>query len=448
MPDVVKKLTAKQIEALVVCGGAETHVAIRGGSRSGKTVLFVRNIWARALKAPGSRHVIFRFRFLHCKQSIGLETVPFVMKAFFPGLECVLDKADWYFRFPNGSEVWIAGLDDKDRTEKILGKEYVTIFVNECSQVGWEAIPLVRTRLAQKVYQNVGGEEALLRPRMFYDYNPPSKGHWTYKLFEQRVDPETRMPLADGDNYAVFKMNPTDNAENLADGYLDGLRNSSARIRTRFYEGEYSEDNPYALFNAETIDKWRVINGEYCQLIRIVVAVDPSGAGDTDNDLQDAIGICVVGLGIDGHAYVLEDCTVKAGPHVWGNVVTTAFDRHKADIVVGERNFGGDMVRHTIQVARPDTPYKHVTASRGKHVRATPFAALYEKGSIHHVGYFREMEDELLSFSTVGYIGQGSPNRADALIWGLSELFPALTRDPKPNEQAVLTVASGRGFWR
>ena len=444
---IAKKLTPKQIEALDVCGGPCTHIALRGGSRSGKTVLFVRNIIARAAKSAGSRHAIFRFRFSHCKHSVGLETIPFVLKTFFPGLVCPLDKQDWYYRLPNGSEIWIGGLDDKDRTEKILGKEYVTLLVNECSQISWPSIPLLRTRLAQKVFQNINGEEMLLRPRMYYDYNPPSKGHWTYKLFEQRVDPENKMPLPDGDNYAVFKMNPVDNAENLAEGYLDSLKNSSARIKTRFFDGEYSDDNPYALFSDLVIDKWRVISGEFPQIIRMVVAVDPSGAGDTDNERQDAIGIVVAGLGIDGHAYVFEDCTVKAGAFVWGQVATTAFDRHKADIIVGERNFGGDMVRLTIQVARANTPYKHVTASRGKAVRATPFAALYEKGQIHHVGYFRELEDELLSFSTVGYLGQGSPNRADALIWALSELFPALTRDPKPEENVVLAVSSGRGFW-
>lgn len=93
------------------------------------------------------------------------------------------------------------------------------------------------------------------------------------------------------------------------------------------------------------------------------------------------------------------------------------------------------MVRHVIQTARPRTPFRKVTASRGKHVRAEPFSALYEQGKVRHVGEFAQLEDELVGFSTVGYTGRGSPNRADALIWALAELFPALVKAPKKAEE-------------
>src|ERR1700751_1489999 len=95
------------------------------------------------------------------------------------------------------------------------------------------------------------------------------------------------------------------------------------------------------------------------------------------------------------------------------------------------------MVEHVIQTARPRTPYRAVTASRGKVVRAEPFSSLYEAGKVRHVGNFTQLQEELSSFSTVGYLGNGSPNRADAWIWVLAELFPALVKkreaaDPKP----------------
>jgi len=151
---------------------------------------------------------------------------------------------------------------------------------------------------------------------------------------------------------------------------------------------------------------------------------------------------------------VLDDVTVKAGPATWGNVAVSAFDRHAADVVVGEGNFGGAMVQHVIQTARPRTPFKLVTASRGKAVRAEPFSALYEQGKVRHVGIFRELEDELTAFSTAGYVGERSPNRADALVWALTEIFPGLVRDrskkkvdtPKGSRVAV----AGRlqpGYW-
>src|SRR5207237_1146744 len=98
----------------------------------------------------------------------------------------------------------------------------------------------------------------------------------------------------------------------------------------------------------------------------------------------------------------------------------------EADMIVGEVNFGGAMVQMVVQTARPRTPFKAVTASRGKHVRAEPFSALYEQGKVRHVGDFPKLEDELTAFSTLGYTGHGSPNRADSWIWVLAELFPAL----------------------
>ena len=106
-------------------------------------------------------------------------------------------------------------------------------------------------------------------------------------------------------------------------------------------------------------------------------------------------------------------------------------------------NFGGAMVEQTIRVARPRTPFKKVTASRGKVQRAEPFSALYEQGKIRHVGVFPKLEDELAGFSTFGYTGGGSPNRADALIWGLAELFPAMTTSKRKTLDFSSSAAQG-----
>jgi phage terminase large subunit-like protein len=198
----------------------------------------------------------------------------------------------------------------------------------------------------------------------------------------------------------------------------------------------------------EVIETWRVVDGVLPDMVRVVVAVDPSGSGDVDNADNDAIGIVVAGLGTDGNCYVLEDCTVKAGPATWGKVAVDAYHRHDADIIVGEINYGGAMVQHTIKTA-PNSqriPYKSLTASRGKVVRAEPISALYDTGKVRHVGYFREMEDELAAFSTVGYLGDKSPNRADALIWAVSELFPGLTQGPKKEAKKREPVAAVGGW--
>jgi phage terminase large subunit-like protein len=436
-------LTAKQLEAQSVCASDAKHIMLFGGSRSGKTFLLVRNVVMRALKAPDSRHAIFRYRFNAVKASVIADTFPKVMRLAFPGVAWKMDKTDWFVTLPNGSQIWFGGLDEAKRAEKILGMEFVTLYFNECSQIPHESIGVAITRLAQQVDQEIGGRQpSPLRPRVYYDENPPSQAHWTYLQFVKKLDPETKEKLLRPEDYTSFKINPSDNAENISGDYLDTLNSMSARLRKRFRDGEFSDATPGALFSDEVIEKWRVLDGIVPEFVRVVVAVDPSGSGDVDNADNDEIGIVVAGVGTDGVGYILEDCSMKAGPATWGRIAASAYDRHSADVVVGEVNYGGAMVGQTIQTARPRTPFKQVTATRGKHIRAEPFSALYETGKVRHVGQFRELEQELTGFNTAGYVGGGSPNRADAAIWALAELFPGLVakrterKEPKPRRYA------------
>src|SRR3990167_9871977 len=178
-------LTDRQLEAEALLESPATHCMLFGGSRSGKTFLIVRKIVQRALQCQ-SRHAIMRFRFSHVVTSVAMDTLPKVMKLCFPGAaaDSKLDKQHWCYVLPNKSEVWFGGLDDKERTEKILGQEYASLFLNECSQIPQGSRDMATTRLAQDVDQvvNLMGP-AKLRPKMFYDCNPPSKGHWTYRMF-------------------------------------------------------------------------------------------------------------------------------------------------------------------------------------------------------------------------------------------------------------------------
>lgn len=449
------KLTDRQEQAQAVLAGPATHVMLFGGSRSGKTFLHVRNVAFRALKAPGSRHGIFRFRALHVHESIVLDTFPKVMRLAFPDVRYTLHKGDGYASIhADGadSEIWFSGLDDKERVEKVLGKEFATVYFNECSQIPMGSIDIALTRLAQAVDMKIEGREPKpLKMRALYDCNPPSKAHWSYKRFIEKRDPETGKPLANPDDYDSFQINPKDNASNLSQTYISTLEGMSARLQKRFLKGEFSDATPNQLFPPDVIDRYRVTNGDVPEMVRVVVAVDPSGSGDVDNADNDAIGIAVAGLGVDGNAYVLEDCTVKAGPATWGNVATGAFDRHEADVVIGEVNYGGAMVRQVVLSARARTPFKAVTASRGKHVRAEPFSSLYEKGKVRHVGEFYELEEELAAFSTYGFLGEASPNRADALIWALTELFPGVIRsaakaDEQPKKQPKPLIPQMAGW--
>ena len=419
------QLTTKQLEAQEVLNSQATHIMLAGGSRSGKTFLTMRKIVQRALKAPGSRHAVLRFRLGHVKQSIVMDTFPSVMAKCFPDIEYDLNKSDLYATFPGNSEIFFGGLDDKQRVEKILGNEYASIFLNECSQIAYNSRNIAVTRLAQKVTDRATGLPLVLK--MYYDENPPDKGHWTYKMFKLHQDPESRQELNPAD-YGFFQINPGDNQANLSEQYIKSLESLPERLRKRFLYGEFRDASPNALFQEEWFERWRNIDQALPDMLRIVVAVDPSGADDTDNIDNDEIGIVVCGLGIDGNGYVLEDLTCKAGPQTWGKVATNAFERHQADRIVAEVNYGGAMVGNVIRTARPRTPFRPVTASRGKVVRAEPISALVESGKVRMAGVFRELEDELTSFTTHGYMGENSPNRADAMVWAFSDLFPELVK--------------------
>ena len=427
-------LTAKQDEALGLFATDARHILLEGGSRSGKTFLTLRAIALRALAAAGSRHAVLRFRFNHVKASVVHDTWPKMLAMCFPEVPCRLDHTDWYAEFPNKSQVWFGGLDDKERTEKILGQEYASLFLNEVSQIPYSSRNLALTRLAQLCHYQKDGQDIPLRLKAYYDCYPPSKAHWSYQLFHERKDPETKKPLPNQHEYAYLRLNPTDNQQNLPKEYLQTLESLPVRMRKRFLLGEYSEVAPGALWTVELIDQQRYT--EVPDMVRVIVAVDPSGSGDDDNIGNDEIGIIVAGLGIDGRAYVLEDVTLKAGPGTWGNMAVTAYDRHEADCVVAETNYGGEMVKFVVRSAKPGIPFKKLTASRGKAVRAEPVSALTEQGKIRFAGEFPALEDELCAFTTNGYMGERSPNRADAFVWAMSELFPGMTQREKKKAPA------------
>ena len=449
------KLTPKQQEFQRVLTSGAKHILGEGGSRSGKTFALTRATVARAVKAPASRHAILRLRFNHLKASVVLDTFPKVMSLAFPTVRWELNKTDWYAQLWNDSQIWFGGLDDKERTEKILGQEHATLYFNEASQIPWNSRNLALTRLAQRVTQRIEGQpEQLLPLREYCDCNPPSKRHWLYQVFHLGRDPESGLALPDAADYAHFRMNPEDNQENTSPEYLQTLKSLPARLQKRFLLGEYAEATPNALFDDMDIDKWRHLGGDLPDMLRIVVAIDPSGASDsaTQEELaeHDMVGIVVVGLGTDGNAYLLQDCSVVGGPTVWGKVACDAYDRWDADCFVGEVNYGGGMVEHVVKVRKPRALFKMVTASRGKAVRAEPVSALYGEGKVRHVGQFLELEDELCAFSTVGYTGTRSPNRADALVWGIYELFPALVaekREKTRHVRAPIRLGSGGSSW-
>lgn len=223
-------------------------------------------------------------------------------------------------------------------------------------------------------------------------------------------------------NTIVTTGSTFDNAANLASSFIEEIRDryEGTRLGRQELFAEVLDDLVGALFTREMFENHRV--KVVPEMQRIVVAVDPSGTAGASDD-GDSIGIVVAGKGVDGRGYVLADRTCKLSPDGWGRRAVAAYHEFSADRIVAERNFGGAMVQHVIRTIDPKVSYKEVTASRGKVMRAEPVAALYEQGKISHVGGLEALEDQCCLIGPDGYIGEGSPDRADALVWAISELM-------------------------
>ena len=407
-------LTPRQKEANRLLTGPQRHTLLVGGARSGKTFLLTRALLIRALKAP-SRHAIFRLRYNALKSSVVMDTLPKVMALCFPGIPIRINKNDGYGTLPNGSEIWFAGLDEKERVEKILGMEFATLYFNECSQIPYDSVLTALSRLAQKVEG--------LRNKAYYDLNPSGTGHWTYKIFIEGKDPRTGQPLATADNYASMYLNPADNTDNIDPDYIAALMALPEKQRRRFLDGKYIAEIDNALWTLDIIERQRITPDRLPPLKRVLVAVDPSGCSGPENYRSDEIGISVAGLGVDDCGYVLADRTGRYSPETWARLSVETWREFCADKIIAEKNFGGDMVRAVLQGYDRNVPVEVVTATRGKILRAEPIAGLYETGRVYHVGHFDKLEDQMTNFSSAGYLGNRSPDAADAAVHALTALM-------------------------
>ena len=208
-----------------------------------------------------------------------------------------------------------------------------------------------------------------------------------------------------------------ENAANLSDLALGMLEQKYGGTRLGRQEllAELLDDTPGALWTRDMLDKNRVRT--IPQMRRIVVAIDPAVTSHEDSN---ETGIVVAGLGRDGKGYVLADVTLRGRPLKWARVAIEAYHLWKADLIIAEKNNGGEMVESNIHTVDQDVPVKLVHASRGKRTRAEPVSSLYEQGRIKHQGAFAELEDQMCTWVPDE---SDSPDRVDAMVWGFTELM-------------------------
>lgn len=220
----------------------------------------------------------------------------------------------------------------------------------------------------------------------------------------------------------VTRGSTRDNAMNLAPGFLAEIlrRYEGTRLGRQEIDGVLLEDVPGALWPAALLEAAQ--ESAAPELVRIVVAVDPSGTGGAE-EAGDEIGIIIAGRDAEGRGHVLADRSARLSPADWGRAAVAAYHEFRADRLIAERNFGGAMVGHVIATVDAGVPVSLVTASHGKRVRAEPVAALYEQGRVKHLPGLSALEAQLAGFTRDGYHGTGSPDRADALVWALSDLL-------------------------
>lgn len=402
------------------------HTLLLGGARSGKTLLCVRSIFLRMLVYPRSRHLSLRLFRADAERYLWKQTMRDVVEKCFKDVGWQFNNSRMIITAPNGSSYWFGGLDTGDGSDGLLGSEWNTVHFDEANEMLAEGMQTARTRLSLKTWNE--RRDRLCVNRTFATVNPTYKTHHLYKTYVEKLDVFQNLPMPEEQAklYNWYRINPIDNIHNLGEDYMRELASLSPAHKKRFLEGEWSEESKDALFKLSNINRDRIktkAEVDAIQFDKIIVAVDPAvSLGET----SDMTGIVVVGWTrppsgnrrSSGQYYVLEDRSIKGSPDEWAQVVYDAYQHWRADEVVGEVNNGGDLVEKNIRSVSLTVPFRKVWATRGKAIRAQPVVALSERGDLHICVSLPELEGEMVGWNPNS--NEPSPNRLDAMVWGVS----------------------------
>ncbi|HYW25767.1 MAG TPA: phage terminase large subunit [Terriglobales bacterium] len=301
----------------------------------------------------------------------------------------------------NGAEAIFRSAEDPER---LRGPSASWAWIDEGALCHPDTWPIVIGRLREHGRAGPCWVTTTPKPR---NVGPGGGVNWTRRVFVTEATEETALVRA---TTAANPFLPPEYARSLRSQY-------TARLARQELEAEWVLDVEGALFTHAMIHR----APQPPDLARVVVAVDPSGGASAEHDEQ---GIVVCGLGADGRGYVLADRSCRLSPDGWGRRAVQAYLDFEADAIIGEGNFGGDMVQSVIRTAAVamgvTVAYKAVHASRGKAIRAQPVAALYEQRRVSHCDVFAELEEQLTTWTPESGT---SPDRLDALVWSLTGLM-------------------------
>lgn len=226
--------------------------------------------------------------------------------------------------------------------------------------------------------------------------------------------------LAKREDTKLIKGNTFENIDNLAKSSIEMLkeRYEGTRIGKQELFAEILEDIEGALFNYKNIEENRIQKLPE-NLQRIVVAIDPAVTSNLDT--SDETGMIVAGRDSNNHFYILNDSSQISSPDEWIKKAVSLYKQYECDRVVAEINNGGDLIERLLRVQNQSIPFTSVRATRGKVVRAEPISALYEQNRVHHVGVFKELEEQMIQFT--GNQKLIHDDRVDALVWSISSLL-------------------------
>lgn len=324
--------------------------------------------------------------------------------------------------WPNGAKAWTYNATEPDQ---LRGPQHDGAWTDE----------LAKFQYAQETWDQLQfGLRLGVAPRQLVTTTP-------------RPIPVIRKLLNDPQT-TITRGRTYDNASNLAAPFLKQIedRYGGTRLGRQELEGEILDDMPGALWNREMLDATRQPDAP--ELDRIVVAVDPAA---TSGEEADETGIVAVGIARDAdgntRGYVLADRSLRGSPDEWAAAAVNLYHELDADRIIAEKNQGGEMVSAVLRAKDRNVPVTLVTATRGKVVRAEPISALYEQKRVHHIGRFDKLEDQMCLFTRdIDRSPGNSPDRVDALVWGLSSLFDKIVgrRRKEEKEEYELKQTSKR----